>query len=58
MSRLTLAVASLLVALCPALPLAAQQSSLVANAVVAPNVTKYSAVLIDLNGRPITGIPA
>lgn len=54
MSRLTLTIASFLLALCPLLPVAAQQSS--APVAVVPNITRFSGTLTDLNGKPLTTI--
>lgn len=57
MTRLPIAIASLLLATCSVLPFAAQQNFTVSSSsAVVPNVTKFSGVLADLNGKPLTGI--
>ncbi len=55
MSRLTLTLASFLLAICSLLPLAAQQNSTSASVVV-PSLTRFSGILTDMNRKPLTGI--
>jgi hypothetical protein len=57
MSRLKLSISALLLAACSVLPSAAQQSIVVPSSnTVVPAVTKFAGVLMDGNGKPVSGI--
>jgi hypothetical protein len=57
MSRLKSTISALLLAACSVLPSAAQQSIVVPpSSIVVPAVTKFAGILMDGNGKPISGI--
>lgn len=56
MIRITLWLSMILLLVCCALPVSAQQPATTAANVTVPSLVKFSGVLTDVNGKPLTGV--